>query len=316
MSIDIIFDFNKRHYLPNDVIQAGKYITTIGKNLVEYGVGLQVSKVNHQSFDGYGNVFVELFDTNANRFKLLTLIFNTDANTLHLVPDRKTVNKSQETERTLDWILDFCKKHSESGAINCFSRIISTTLTQPGEYYVYRHLFNNGRIYIGKGKGSRYKVKSRRTHAYTKTLEEVGDPIIEKLCDEISEDSAYKIECDLIKELRIHYGYSFIINRTDGMEKANDIGDMPLATLQTMLRLEKIKIEDPRFSQTVNIFKRYTPEVGSAKHYYKSIDIYNAAKILLCSMNEIIRAKESSGVVINGFCILSDIEIDREIAKP
>ena len=32
-------------------------------------------------------------------------------------------------------------------------------------------------------------------------------------------------------------------------------------------------------------------------------------------MNEVIRAKESSGVVINGFSILTDIEIDKAIAE-
>ena len=315
MSIDIIFDFHKRHYLPADVLQAGKNITSIAKDLVLYGVGFSVSKVNHWSFDGYGNVFLELFCTDVNRTKLIAFLFDSASNSFYEVFDRKSVQIKDENKRSLDWMLNFCKIHYESGALDCFSRIISLTDKQSGEYYVYRHLFVDGRIYIGKGKGSRYNSKNRRQSYYARTLDEVGEPLVEKICSGLSEESAYKIESELIRELRLHYGYSFVINKTEGMEKSKDIGDMPFGTLQVMQRHRKLSLDDPRFAQTVNIFKRFKPEIGSAKQYYKSISIYDAAKILNCPMNEVIRAKESSGVVINGFSILTDIEIDKAIAE-
>ena len=43
MSIDITFDFHKRHYLPEDVLLAGKHITSIAKDLVLYGVGFRAA---------------------------------------------------------------------------------------------------------------------------------------------------------------------------------------------------------------------------------------------------------------------------------
>ena len=222
MSIDIHYDFHKRHYLPEDVILAGKRITIIGKDLVQHGVGFYTSKVNHPSFDGYGRIFIELFDTNAERTKLLTFLFDPEGNSLHAIQDRKSTEKTKENECTREWIKEFCKNHAELRKADCVSRVISSTPKAPGEFYVYRHLFNDGRIYIGKGKGSRDKAKSGRGFYYSRTLKEAGEPQIERLCDEISEDAAYKIESELIKEFRLHYGYSFVINRTEGMEKEKD----------------------------------------------------------------------------------------------
>lgn len=283
--------------------------------MVLYGVGFSVSKVKNLSSDGCGNVFLELFCTDVNRTKLITLLFDSASDYFYQVSDRKSLKKIKKNECSLDWILDFCKTHYESDSLDCFSRIISLANKQPGEYYVYRHLFVDGRIYIGKGKGGRYNSKNRRQSYYARTLDEVGEPLVEKICSGLSEESAYKIESELIRELRLHYGYSFVINQTEGMEKAKDIGDMPFGTLHIMRRHGKINLDDPRFMQKVNIFKRFNPEFGSIKQYYKSIDIYSAAKILNCPMNEVIRAKESSGVVINGFSILTDIEIDKAIAE-
>jgi hypothetical protein len=318
MDTDVTFDFHKRHYLPKDILLAGAHINSIGSNLVRYGVGFTVSKEKSQPFDGFGigNVFIELFRTDAKRSKLITLLFDQQSITLHQIPDRKSIEKTRENLRSLGWIIAFCKDHANREGADCFSKIFDSSPKSAGEYYVYRHIFSDGRMYIGKGKGQRYTQKNGRSSYYARTLEELGEPIIEKLYSELSEDSAYEIESRLIQELKLHYGCSYIINSTEGKEKSGDIGEMPYRTLQVLLLHGKLNLDDARFTQSVNLFMRFGDEIGSGNFNYKSIDIYSAARILKCTMNEVIQAKESSGIVINGFSILSDLEFDEAIAKP
>jgi len=110
--------------------------------------------------------------------------------------------ESNESVVTLDWIVEFCEKQSKKYLPNFFDAILDSIEKQPGKCYIYKHIFDDGRMYIGKGVGNRLNTLSRRNAYYQQTLKEVGPPIIEKMCDNISEEAAYKIECALIEVVK------------------------------------------------------------------------------------------------------------------
>ena len=89
-------------------------------------------------------------------------------------------------------------------------------------YYVYKHTFPNGAIYIGKGKGGRaYAFNKRDTSPYWKhTYEKYKIVCVEMLDVNLSEDVAYELEEFLISEY-ISMGYTLgkgLINLTMGGE--------------------------------------------------------------------------------------------------
>lgn len=317
MLLDTTFAFSKLHYLPEDLVSAGKLIGTIGQNLVECEVSFHTNKANDKRLDTFGNIFIEIFDTDNDKTRILTLIFDSKEIKFHKIKSRDEFKNITEQNYSIDQILEFCQAYRKSTSKDtCIPSTIFQTPKSPGNFYVYRHLFPNGKMYIGKGKNNRVNDLNSRSAIYKRTLLVDGTPKMEKLCEGISEESAYQIECKLIKELREHYGFNFLLNTSSGMEQAKDIGEMPIGTVQMLLRLNKLSLDDPKFMQPINIFKRMSPDPGSSKWYYKDISIYDAALFLKCTMNEAISAKNTNGVVINGFSILSDSEFEKEVKRP
>ena len=73
-------------------------------------------------------------------------------------------------------------------------------------FYVYRHLDKNGRVfYIGKGKGRRAYDKNNR-NVFWKTYVEYnnGEYIIEIIKSNLSEDEAYDLEINEIKNIGLN----------------------------------------------------------------------------------------------------------------
>jgi hypothetical protein len=151
---------------------------------------------------------------------------------------------------------------------------------------------------------------------YEKAKEELGNPFSEMLCENVTEEEAYAIEAKLIAAGREHYGYSFVINITSGLEQAADIGDMPINTILKLQQHRSFNLEEPRFLARVNLFQRYSEKIGSAKEYHKNITILNAAKIAQCSMNEVIAAIYSTERTIGNYKIVSNDELQNELIKP
>lgn len=115
-------------------------------------------------------------------------------------------------------------------------------------YYVYKHTFLDGSIYIGKGHGNRANEFMRgRSIAYGDLLKKFGAPEVKMLCEKLIEEEAYKIEAKEITDHR-QRGEK-VINMSDGLE-TNDIGTMPPKTLLHSLMHRKIH---PKYKQIVHL---------------------------------------------------------------
>lgn len=86
------------------------------------------------------------------------------------------------------------------------------------EYYVYLHrrATDNKVFYVGKGKGKRAHVKTRRNKYWNNTVSKHGI-IIQIVYDGLSEQEAFDLEIDTIKEMKYHFE-STLCNLTDGGE--------------------------------------------------------------------------------------------------
>lgn len=69
-------------------------------------------------------------------------------------------------------------------------------------FYVYRHIFNNGAIYIGKGVGDRYKSFNQRNVYWTSTFRKYGLKEASIIIPNLSEDEAFELENLVISEYR------------------------------------------------------------------------------------------------------------------
>jgi predicted GIY-YIG superfamily endonuclease len=87
---------------------------------------------------------------------------------------------------------------------------------QQNKYYVYLHTFENGSVYIGKGKNNRAYKTSNRNKFYNNTLKKYGKPIIEILFDNITEEESLRLEIEQIKKYKEN-NYK-LLNITDGGE--------------------------------------------------------------------------------------------------
>lgn len=83
-------------------------------------------------------------------------------------------------------------------------------------FYVYRHTFANGYIYIGKGKNERAYKTSERNKFYNNILKKYGKPLIEILFNNLAEKESFKVE---IEQISIHKTNGFkLLNMTNGGE--------------------------------------------------------------------------------------------------
>lgn len=117
------------------------------------------------------------------------------------------------------------------------------------EYYVYKHTFADGSVYIGKGTGNRLNnLKKGRSGVYLELIDKFGPPTVVIIKNGLTENEAFQLENNEIKNSRAHGCKS--INRTDGLEKI-DIGSMPPRTLLFCKNTRK-KIH-PKYKQIVHI---------------------------------------------------------------
>lgn len=86
-----------------------------------------------------------------------------------------------------------------------------------GPYYVYQHTFENGMIYVGKGKGPRaYVFKSSRNRFWRAVQAKYGDPVVTFAIKDCDEELAFLGEQELVHVLRMRG--TRLINLTEGGE--------------------------------------------------------------------------------------------------
>ena len=312
----ITFCPSKRHYQPRDLVAAADKIRSIGSDIVKANISFKIFKDDYPESRNFGKIHIELCDTDASKKSLLLVEFEAVSSRLLIERALVDLNCAEDGGISLEEITSLCSRYDRTSRAHCISTTINEIKDKStGSYYVYRHLFKDGRSYIGKGKGSRAKTIDGRNFAYQRAIAEMGEPTIEKLCQKMSENSAYELECTLIERLREHHGFNFLLNRTGGMEKA-EVSDMPVSTIQALVNIGKMNIEETKKEETVNIFKRYEPDPGSAKLYFKDMSIYDAAKWMRCTMNDVIKAKGQKQAVINGYSILNDEEFECALRIP
>lgn len=313
----ITFCPSKRHYQPIDLVAAADKIRAIGLAIVKANISFKIFQDESSESVNAGKIFIELYDTDILKTRLFSIQFEAASGDLVLKQAPAGFNSTVNGNISLDQLRSFCAEYDTTDKAHCIATTISSLRNKDsGIYYVYRHIFKDGRMYIGKGKEGRANESKGRNSSYQRALAEMGTPNIEKLCLNMSEDSAYELECALIKNLREHHEYNWLLNRSGGMEQAKDVGDMPISTIQALIRVGKMHLDQTNKKETVNIFKRHQPEPGSAKEYYKNIGIYNAARLLGCTMNEVLRAEKQKNSVINGYSILSIEDFEEALKTP
>ena len=166
-------------------------------------------------------------------------------------------------------------------------------------YYVYRHTFADGSLYVGKGKAGRStEFKRGRSGAYLSLLENFGPPNVDYIREGLSENEAYQLENREITYLRARG--EKIINRTDGLE-LGDVGSMPPRTL---LFISKNKFVHPRYKQIIHL--QNTKRPGS---YSLCVTIVEAAIKMNITCDEVIEFIENDlSKERNGFRVMDQEE--------
>ncbi|MBW8463059.1 MAG: hypothetical protein K0M68_10220 [Acidovorax sp.] len=305
----------KRHYQPKDLVAAADKICSIGFDVSMANISISIYKNNSEKSTDCGSVYIELREIENKENLLLLARFDEKSNQLSTQKSENNINFKDDENISLEEISWFCKIHRKNAVQQYIEKIVLNLKNKDaGSFYVYRHIFKDGRMYIGKGRGIRVKTIEGRNFAYQRALESHGEPFVEKLYQKMSEDSAYELECKLIEEFRDHCGFGFLLNKTGGMEQAR-VEDMPISTIQTLMHAGKINAAQIECNETVNVFKRYDPEPGSAKMYFKDISFFEAAKLLRCTISDIIEAKKIGCREINGYQILSDKDFEEAVNK-
>ncbi|MDI4635534.1 hypothetical protein J7U46_20895 [Pelomonas sp. V22] len=159
------------------------------------------------------------------------------------------------------------------------------------EYYVYRHRFADGALYIGKGLGGRYCDFKRRSVTYLRKVHEFGLPEVEILESGLSEEQAFLREAREISEAR--RSRNELLNATDGLEKAS-VGTMPWRTLlHANLSNQQLPIPYQRLICLA--------QISPPNRWIVDASIMEAALVLKCSMNEVLDfvARPAGGVMNN-----------------
>ena len=67
-------------------------------------------------------------------------------------------------------------------------------------FYVYKHTFSNGAVYVGKGSCNRAYKFSGRNDYWQKLRKKYGKPVVDILHNNLSESTAFELEIKLIKQ--------------------------------------------------------------------------------------------------------------------
>ena len=89
------------------------------------------------------------------------------------------------------------------------------------DYYIYKHVFANGTIYIGKGTKYRWKNYTNRNKHWLRLKRKYGNPISGIMFFNLTEERALKVEIKLIRHYKRH-GIK-MCNMTSGGEGTSGI---------------------------------------------------------------------------------------------
>jgi predicted GIY-YIG superfamily endonuclease len=164
-------------------------------------------------------------------------------------------------------------------------------------YFVYIHYFEDGSVYIGKGKNRRHEdFQSGRSEKYQKTYELNGKPKVEIIAENMSEDVAYFLESALVIRARAE-GVS-LINATDGNERL-DIENMPWRTLGIM----KNKIKDDKYNRIIHFHR----DQGMLQSLCLAATLVEAAVRMECTLKELLNwLPKSTEVPLDGWIRLTN----------
>ena len=90
---------------------------------------------------------------------------------------------------------------------------------------------------------------------------------------------------------------------------------MPVSTVQSLMNVGRIDPAQLVSEDRVNVFKRYDPEPGSAKMFFKGVTLFDAAKRLNCTIRHLIEVRDNGGGFINGYQILNDADFEVAVNK-
>lgn len=194
----------------------------------------------------------------------------------------------------------------------------SKTLSSSRGSYVYRHIFNDGRLYIGKGSGGRAQNFVERNPYYLRTLKECGPPLVLYVKDRLTEHDAYRLENSLISSISPVNSLSpgILLNSTHGFEKA-PIGEMPIKTALKLFPDWPPKWLPNRYRSRIHLYRRFFEDVGSPREYEYDIPIHQAAIMVECSMNELLVESASQlPKKVGNYWIMTKEQIAAERLKP
>lgn len=268
--MEFIFNPNNKHILPTELVSASDALLAIGGKLIKLGLFLTLHKKSINILTTGYSVLAEINERYNEKIKVIVLGWDEGNNSFASVDSSLRILNEGELF-TPDEILDFCVNYVATKKVIQDIDLCSSEYIQPGDHYVYRHIFKDGRIYIGKGTGKRWLVTSDRNNYYDRSLKENGAPHIEKLIDNVSEDTSYKLEAIIIEANTRSLPKGFVLNQSHGMERASDIGDMPMRTIFVMENYMELNLNKVEYQQRVNIFKRSTLELGSSKEVVRQI---------------------------------------------
>jgi len=313
---EIIFDFHKQHSLPLEINIASDLFLPLGRDLILRGLSLKISIARPFATESIDTVFIFIRETSTAKNPVATFALDVTERRVYPIINNKIIKAKDTTIVTTEDLINYINSNLDEYYDNFIEDIVSRKPLSTGDFYVYRHVFSDGRTYFGKGKGNRASTENKRNFFYEKAKNDLGNPFSEVLCENITEEDAYSIEAALINVSREHYGYSFVLNITSGLEQVEDIGDMPINTILRLQQHRSFDLEQSRFLAKVNLFRRSTEEVGSAKEYYQDITVFQAARITKSTMNEVITAVNNVERTIGHFKIVSNDELQLELMKP
>ena len=294
---------------------AAGFVLPAACELTKRGITYHVGTPSSSYYIGYGHAFVELFDTSSDRNILLSCVCDSGDHCLYLVPSRLRFTEKFFQIRTPQELIDYVDFSVGKPLDGYVEEVLRASSGPPGDFYVYRHIFPDGRIYIGKGRGGRAH-RTKRNWSYEKAKKDAGEPVVEVLLDNLSEPEAYNIEAKLINKSNEILGFWFVLNITEGLERPDDIGDMPSRTLYKMKPFLGVDLDATKFGQKINIFWRASDAIGAERNYQRGLTIHQAAITLRCTMNEVIAAIDSPSIKIKSCTVLTDEKLEAEINRP
>ncbi len=213
---EIIFDFHKRHSLPLEINIASDLFLPLGRDLILRGLALKISAIRPITTESIDTVFIFICEASAVKSPVATFALDVSERRVYPITNNEITKRKGDAIATTEDLINHINSNLDEYYDNFIEDVVSRKPLSTGDFYVYRHVFSDGRTYFGKGKGNRVSTESKRNFLYEKAKNDLGNPFAEVLCENIAEEDAYAIEAELINASREHYGYSFVMNITSG----------------------------------------------------------------------------------------------------